>query len=109
VVRAWEASSSTVGAAPTADGRSCTTAATRCPHRSSGTPTTTASNTAGCPFSAASTSSGWTFSPPVLIDTDPRPNTVIVPSSSTVARSPGTAHRTPSTTGKVAAVFAGSL
>ena len=90
-------------------GRGCTTATTRSPHRSSGTPTTTASNTAGCAFSAASTSSGYTFSPPVLIDTEPRPRSVIVPSASIRAWSPGTDHRTPSTTGKVAAVFSGSL
>ena len=52
----------------------CTTATTRSPQRSSGTPTTTASNTASCDFSADSTSSGYTFSPPVLIDTEPRPS-----------------------------------
>jgi hypothetical protein len=38
--------------------RGCTTAATRWPQRSSGTPTTTASNTSGWLFKAASTSSG---------------------------------------------------
>ena len=62
--------------------RGCTTATTRSPQRSSGTPTTTASNTPACAFSTDSTSSGYTFSPPVLIDTEPRPSSVIVPSSS---------------------------
>ena len=65
--------------------------------------------TSACAFSTDSTSSGYTFSPPVLIDTEPRPSSVIVPSSSTTAWSPGTAQRTPSTTGNVAAVFSGSL
>jgi len=54
-----------------------------------GTPTTTASATAGCCFTASSTSSGKIFSPPELIDTEPRPSSVIVPSASTVAKSPG--------------------
>ena len=57
----------------------CTTATTRSPQRSSGTPTTTASNTSAWPFSTDSTSSGYTFSPPVLIDTEPRPSSVIEP------------------------------
>ena len=69
--------------------RACTTAATRWPQRSSGTPTTTASYTAGCDLTAASTSSGKIFSPPELIDSEPRPSSVIVPSASTMARSPG--------------------
>ena len=99
------ARSSSSGVVP---GRACTTAVTRSPQRSSGTPTTTASNTAGCDFSADSTSSGYTFSPPVLIDTEPRPSTVMVPSSSMRAWSPGTDQRTPSITGNVAAVFSAS-
>ena len=64
---------------------------------------------AACDFSAASTSSGYTFSPPVLIETEPRPSTVMVPSSSMRAWSPGTDQRTPSITGNVAAVFSASL
>ena len=89
--------------------RGWTTAATRSPQRSSGTPTTTASNTASCDFSADSTSSGYTFSPPVLIDTEPRPSTrdgAVVLDAGVVA-----GHRPPppSITGNVAAVFSGSL
>ena len=40
-------------------------------------------------FIASSTSSGKTFSPPVLMHTEPRPSSVIPPSASTVAKSPG--------------------
>jgi hypothetical protein len=40
---------------------------------------------------------------------EPRPSTWTVPSASTVAWSPVTMYRTPSMTGKVAAVFSGSL
>ena len=71
-------------------GRTCTSAATRWPSRSSGTPTTSASKTSGWDLSASSTSSGKTFSPPVLTHMFPRPSKVIVPSSSRRAKSPGT-------------------
>ena len=54
-----------------------------------------ASKTSGCAFTAASTSSGKIFSPPELIDAEPRPCTVMVPSGSTEARSPGIDQRTP--------------
>ena len=76
------------------------------PHRSLGRPTTTASNTAGWALRTCSTSSANTFSPPVLIVTESRPSSSIVPSASTRARSPATAWRTPSTVGKVACVLA---
>src|SRR5439155_21085464 len=93
-----------------APGRGWTLAGTRSTYRSSGTPTTTASNTSGCDLSAASTSSGYTFSPPLLMHTEPRPSRVIVPSASTMAKSPGTTHRAPSAAvTNVAAVFASSL
>ena len=46
---------------------------------------------------------------PVLITIDPRPKTVIDPSASIVARSPGTDQRTPSIVGNVAAVFSSSF
>ncbi len=95
-----------VGVAP---GRAFTTAATRSPHRSSGTPTTTTSNTSGWLFNAFSTSSGKTFSPPVLMLTDPRPSKVIVPSASTIAMSPGSTQRLPPASAKTDAVFSGSL
>lgn len=49
-----------------------------------------ASNTSGCDFSADSTSSGKIFSPPELMHIDPRPRSVIVPSSSHIAKSPAT-------------------
>ena len=101
----WAASSSGEASTPA---RSATTAATRWPNRSSGTPTTRASNTAGWPLSTPSTSSGKTFSPPVLMLDDPRPSTSIDPSAATMASSPATAQRTPSTTGNVAAVRSGS-
>ena len=65
-------------------------ALTRWPHRSSGAPTTITSNTSGWALSTDSTSSGKTFSPPVLMHTEPRPMRVMRPSSSTVAKSPGT-------------------
>ena len=64
-------------------------AATRWPQRSSGAPTTMASKTSGWDRTADSTSSGKIFSPPELMETDPRPSRVMVPSSSMVAKSPG--------------------
>ncbi len=79
------------------------------PKRSSGMPTTTASRTLGCVFSASSTSSGKTFSPPVLMHTEPRPRRWIVPSALTVAKSPGMLQRRPSTMRNVAADLASSL
>ncbi len=54
-------------------------AATRWPHRSSGAPTTMASSTSGCDRTADSTSSGKIFSPPELIETEPRPSRVMRP------------------------------
>jgi len=42
-------------------------------------------------------------------DTDPRPSSVMLPSSSTRAMSPGITQRSPSITMKVDAVFASSL
>ena len=71
-------------------GRSSTAAATTWPKRSSGIATATASPTAGWSFRTSSTSSGNTFSPPVLITTEPRPRRWMAPSASTVAKSPGT-------------------
>ena len=69
-----------------------------------------ASYTSGWALIAASTSSGKIFSPPELIDAEPRPWTVMTPSGSIEARSPGTDQRTPSASvGKVAAVLASSL
>ncbi len=69
-----------------------------------------ASKIPGWVLTAASTSSGKIFSPPELIDAEPRPWTVMVPSDSTEARSPGIDHRTPpASTGKVASVFSLSL
>ncbi len=69
-----------------------------------------ASKMSGWVLTAASTSSGKIFSPPELIDAEPRPWTVMLPSGSTEARSPGTDHRTPlASTGKVASVLARSL
>ena len=70
-------------------GLSDTTPTTRCPKRSSGTPNTRASSTAGWTLSASSTSSGNTFSPPVLMQFEPRPNSTSVPSAAIVAMSPG--------------------
>ena len=90
-------------------GTGCTTAATRWPQRSSGTPTTSTSYTAGWSLRTDSTSSGCTFSPPVLMHTDPRPSSTIVPSASTVAMSPVMTWRTPLTSTKVAAVLSGAL
>ena len=49
----------------------------------------------GVVLQADSTSSGCTFSPPRLMHCEARPSTTIVPSTSTLARSPGTAHRPP--------------
>ena len=62
--------SSSVGRGPS---RSCTTATTSWPHRSLGRPTTTTSNTSGWRLMACSTSSANTFSPPVLMVTESRP------------------------------------
>ena len=92
-----------------APGRSCTSAATRWPSSSSGTPMTSASNTSGWDFSAPSTSSGKTFSPPVFTQVLPRPSSVTVPSSSTRAspRARRSASRSPRRT--CSAVLAGSL
>jgi hypothetical protein len=59
-------------------------------------------------LTADSTSSGKIFSPPELMHTAPRPSTLMVPSGSTVARSPGRTHRSPSISMNVAAVFSGS-
>src|SRR5437588_3889047 len=53
-------------------------------------PNTSASSTAGCSLRISSTSSGNTFSPPVLMHCEPRPNSVMVPSVPTLAQSPGT-------------------
>ena len=80
-----------------------TTAQIVSPKRSSGMPTTTASRTAGWVFSASSTSSGKTFSPPVLMHTEPRPSRCSVPSALTSAQSPGTLHRLPSNVRNVCA------
>ena len=79
------------------------------PKRGSGRPTTAASRTSACRFRASSTSSGKTFSPPVLMHWLPRPRRFSVPSRFTVAQSPGIDQRRPSMTGKLLAVFSGSL
>ncbi len=92
-----------------APSRGCTIAATRWPRRSSGMPITSVSKTSGCSLIAPSTSSGKTFSPPVFTHTLPRPSNVTVPSSSTLAKSPGTTYRSPSTSTNIAAVLTGSL
>ena len=89
--------------------RACTSAATRWPSVSSGTPMTSASNTPGWDLSAPSTSSGNTFSPPVFTQVLPRPSRVTLPSASIRAQSPGTAYRFPSTSVNMAAVLTGSL
>jgi hypothetical protein len=53
---------------------------------------------------------GKIFSPPELMQAEPRPSSVIVASSSTRAQSPGSTQRIPSASvTKVAAVFSGSL
>jgi len=52
---------------------------------------------------------GKTFSPPVLMQTDPRPSRLIVPSLSTVAQSPGIEYRLPPMVTNVVADFSGSL
>ena len=69
--------------------RGSTMAATRWPKRSSGAPTTMASMTSGWERTADSTSSGKIFSPPELMQIEPRPSRVTEPSASTVAKSPG--------------------
>ncbi len=69
--------------------RGSTMAATRWPKRSSGAPTTMASITSGCDRTTDSTSSGKIFSPPELMQIEPRPRSVTDPSASTVAKSPG--------------------
>ena len=61
-------------------GASSTTAVMASPNFSSGMPTATASRTDGWVLRTSSTSSGKTFSPPVLMQTDPRPRTLSVPS-----------------------------
>ena len=68
-----------------------TTAATSSPHSSSGTPTRPRRATPGCSLSTSSTSSGQIFSPPELMQFEPRPSSVRVPSASSVAWSPGIA------------------
>ncbi len=73
--RQWASSASAV-TSPT------TIATTRCPRRSSGTPTTATSRTAGCRASTSSTSSGWMFSPPEMIMSSTRPSIQRSPSSS---------------------------
>ena len=75
-------------------GRSWTSATTSSPHRGDGRPHTTASSTAGWVLSAVSTSSANTFSPPVLMHTESRPCSSMVPSGRHRARSPATAWRT---------------
>jgi len=72
-------------------GAGSTTAVIADPKRSSGTPTTAASCTDGWSLRTSSTSSGYTFSPPVLMQSDPRPSRRSEPSASTVAMSPGMA------------------
>src|SRR5438270_11596180 len=85
------------------------TATMRSPKRSSGTPTTRQSYTAGCAFTASSTSSGNTFSPPVLMQLEPRPRRISEPSAATLAQSPGREWATPSMTLNVRADLSGSL
>ena len=63
----------------------------------------------GWSFSVSSTSSGYTFSPAVLMQTEPRPSSRIVPSASTVAQSPGTDHMRPANVRNVPADLSGSL
>ncbi len=62
----------------------------------------------GRPSSAASTSSGKTFSPPELMQSEPRPRTTMLLSAFTVARSPGSAQRWPRASTKVAVDPGGS-
>ena len=66
-------------------GRSETTAVTASFHTSSASPTTFASSTAGCARNASSTSSGKTFSPAVLMQSEPRPRKTSLPSASSFA------------------------
>src|SRR5262249_1350592 len=54
-------------------GPTTTTATTRCPSRSSRSPTTATSITFGCRATTSSTSSGCTFSPPEMIMSSTRP------------------------------------
>ena len=70
---------------------------------------TTVSNTSGWDLSTDSTSSGKTFSPPVLMLIDPRPSTVIDPSASMVAMSPGSTQRSPPISTNVVRDFSSSL
>ena len=65
--------------------------------------------TSASAFTASSTSSGKIFSPPELITTEPRPSSVIVPSASTLAKSPGTDQRESPMTTNVASDLAWSL
>ena len=75
----------TSASSSSAPGAGSTTAVMASPNFSSGTPTATASTTTGKVLRTSSTSSGKTFSPPVLMHTDPRPSRVSEPSASTVA------------------------
>ena len=84
LTRAMSAASSTCW-----PGYGSTRAVIASPKRSSGTPTTAASATVGSDLRTVSTSSGYTFSPPVLMHSLPRPRRCTVPSASTVAKSPG--------------------
>ena len=97
--------------ASSADAPGCNdaTATIRSPNRSSGTPTTRQSYTAGWALTASSTSSGKTFSPPVLMQFEPRPSRINEPSAATLAQSPGSECGTPSITLNVRADFSGSL
>src|SRR5262249_48527399 len=69
-------------------GSTTTTATTRCPSRSSGSPTTATSITFGWRATASSTSSGCTFSPPEMIMSSTRPTSQRAPSSSSRPTSP---------------------
>src|SRR5579875_1598384 len=62
--------------------RRLTKAATICPHRSCGKPTTATSETTGCNDRQLSISTGETFSPPVMIMSSTRPVTNRSPSLS---------------------------
>ena len=60
-------------------------------------------------MTASSTSSGKTFSPPVLMQFEPRPSRISDPSAATLAQSPGSECGTPSMIMNVRADFSGSL
>ncbi len=85
VCSTWARNSATVGSGESK--ASTTTAATRCPSRSSGTPNTAESTTSGWVINAASTGCGSTVSPPVLIASSARPSTCSTPESSTAPMS----------------------